>query len=235
MPKITGRLGTGMTERGVVRFDTEDPGDIHGVIAAGVHALDRSSFERLSRRLGDLARQLLEKVGLPSDAEGEYLVTADDAWPNVKGEAEIEDAIRLPLAAAVQGCGYPPDSPQGYATRLLTLFAAARQQLGAGHLDDAMALAFAAGELVNEAGMKEMFEKDFLAGERVHAGGRKSHVQTYGTEEEKAARWANYVAAFDDARIDGLGMMEAYAYAAKKFGVDDRTIRRAVKRRNKQR
>ena len=84
----------------------------------------------------------------------------------------------------------------------------------AGHHDEAMAVAFALGELVNEAGMKEIFEQDVDAGERVREGGRRAHAETYGTENEIQARYAAYAAAIEkfvaqgqwpDGRVPGRG------------------------------
>ena len=79
--------------------------------------------------------------------------------------------------------------------QVLMYLAAAKMHFLAGQHDEAMASAFRLGELVNEAGMKEVFEPDVDIGERVREGGRRAHVETYGTEKEIQARDATYAAA----------------------------------------
>ena len=230
MPRIKKTIGNGMTERGIVRFDAEDPDDVPGLIEAGVQTFDRSSFERLSHQLSDLARRILGDCGLPSDAARLYLVAGDGTWSAPDPKSTVDDELDyLPLDAAVQACGHEPDSPQGYAADLLMILTRARLHLSEGRTDEAMALAFAAGELVNEAGVKEVFEKDVLTGERVSEGGRKGHEGRYGTQEEKAATRAEYVQAFDAARDSGLRTLAAYDEVARQFSVSETTIRRAVR------
>jgi hypothetical protein len=142
--------------------------------------------------------------------------------------SELADA-RLPLERAVMFCGYGPDSPEGYAARVLMLLRRAKDQLQAGSHDEALATAFAAGELVNEAAMKGMFERDFLTGEKVRQGGQKGHEETYGTEDEKAARRRSYLEAFDILRANKVGKMKAYQAVAKRFNVSLSTVQRAIK------
>lgn len=232
MPKAMKTTGSGMTQRDVVRFDAEEPDDLQALIAAGVHTLDRRSFQRLSRRLEGVAGSILSDAGLPSDPERPYLVASNGMWSVPEAEAAVDKAAEsLPLDLAVQACGYQPDSPQGYAAALLMNLRKAREHLQASTIDDAMALAFAAGQLVNEAGMKEMFDAEFAIGADVREGGQKGHERAYGNEEEKVARRAEYTKAFDSARASGLGIMNAYAEAAKVFTVSARTISRAIKKR----
>ena len=228
MPKVTKTVGSGMTERGIVHFDWYEPGDVDAQVRAAIEASDRSSFQRMSRRLGDLATSILVEAELPSDPDKEYLVGPDSALPALEGEVSQLDADWLPLDVAVIACGHAPDSPQGYAAAVLMLLRSARQQLQAGSFDEAMATAVAIGEVVNEAGMKDMFEKDFLAGEKVRAGGRRAHEQTHGTQEEKDARRAAYLQAYDSERAEGANKTNAYKVVAKTFHVHPITVRRAV-------
>jgi hypothetical protein len=65
MPKVTKTTGSGMTERGVVEFDWSQPEDVQAQVRAAVVTFDRSSFERLSRRLIALASVILEEASLP--------------------------------------------------------------------------------------------------------------------------------------------------------------------------
>ena len=208
-----------MTERGIVHFDWDEPGDADAQIRAAIEASDRSSFQRMARRLGDLATGILAEAELPSDPDKEYLVRPDSAL--------------LPLDAAVMAFGHAPDSPQGYAAAVLMLLRSARQQVQAASFDEAMATAVAIGEVVNEASMKDMFEKDFLAGEKVRAGGRRAHEQKYGTREEQDAKRADHLREFDAALARGLSRMNAYQEAARRRGVKVRTIQRAVAARNR--
>jgi hypothetical protein len=227
-----------MTQRGVVQFDWEQPGDADAQVRAAISAFERTSFDRLSRRLAELATPILTASELPSDPERAYVVRPDGTWMllDERGDLEAEgDSDLLPLDQAVLRLGHEPDSPQGYAARVLCTLSQARQQLEDGHLDDAMALAFGAGELVNEAAMKGAFEPDVLVGEKVRAGGRRAHEQTYGTDEEKQAERADYLAAFDQEIAQRAGKMKAYASVAKRFGVSEVTIRRAVSKRSTER
>ena len=121
----------------------------------------------------------------------------------------------------------------GYSAKVLLHLAAAKMHLRADNHDDAMALAFALGELVTEAGMKEMFDQDVDIGERVREGGRRAQCQDYGTQDERAARNEAYVAAFDKLVATGAGHMTAYRAAAKLHRVSPRTIRRAVAGKNR--
>ena len=230
MAKITKVVGTGITRRGIVEFDWDVPGDVDLQIQAAIETFNRSSFERLSRQLKEFAGRILADAELPHDPESTYAVTEDGAWIVVNGAARPEG---LPLPSLVQLCGYQADSPQGYAAELLMILSAAKAHLRSGTVDDAMALAFAAGELVKEAGIKEMWEADAVAGEKVREGGRAAHERTYGTEEEKAAKRADYLREFDAALARGLSRMDAYKEAARRCGVSVRTIERAVAARNR--
>jgi hypothetical protein len=237
MPKITRTLGSGMTERSIVEFDWAAPGDVQAQIRAAIETFDRSSFQRLSQRLTELASGILDVAGLPSDPTGAYRVEADGTWNVLEAgmdpDAEL-DADCLPLHLAVMTCGVPPDSPESYAAHVLTLLQRAQEQSQVGSHDEALATSFAAGELVNEAAMKGVFERDFLAGEKVREGGRRAHQQTYGTEAEKEAQRRIYCEAYDAARASGANKTKAYELVARRFGVHPITIRRAVAPRDRQ-
>lgn len=231
MPRLTRTTGTGMTQRGVVEYDWSEPGDAGAQVEAAVAAFERSSFSRISGRLAQLAKSILDKARLPSDPERAYVIRADGTWATLDETTDLEaerESNLLPIDQAVLRWGSEPDSPQGYAARVLRALSLAWHELEAGHLDEAMALSFAAGELVNEAGMKDVFEPDVLVGEKVRAGGRRAHEQTYGTDEEKQAERADYLAGFDQEIARGSGKMKAYEAVAKRFAVSAVTIRRAV-------
>lgn len=234
MPKITRTIGDGMTERGVVEFDWAEADDVQALIRAATETSAQSSFDRLSRTLEALARQILEGAELPSDPGASYLVTPDGAWAAIDDQmyldAELHDAD-LPLDLAVPFCGYPSDSAEGYAARVLMLLQKARQQQEAGSIDEAMALAFAVGELANEAGMKDLFEADFIVGAKLRAVGRSALERQHGTPEERAARREDYLREFDRLRAAGTKKTLAYELTAEKFGVNEKTVRRAVRSR----
>jgi hypothetical protein len=143
-------------------------------------------------------------------------------------DAEL-DADRLPLDMAVLTCGYAPDAPAGYAVRVIMLLRAAQEQLRAGSMEEAMATAFDAGALVNEAGMKDVFEPAVLLGESVRKGGQEGHKKVHGTDEEKASRRGSYLEAFDLLRANKVGKMKAYRVVAKRFGVSLSTVQRAIR------
>lgn len=231
MPKITRTTGSGMTERAVLELGPTDTDDIQEMIRAATETFERSSFDRLSGKLEALATRILEAAELPSDPKVSYLVTSDGAWAPIDDQiglnAERHDAD-LPLDLAVPFCGYPSDSAEGYATRVLMLLQKARRQQEAGSIDEAMALAFAVGELANETGMKDLFEADFIAGGKVRAGGHQAHEKVHGTEEEKAARRDAYLQEYDRLRADGMRKTLAYELTGEKFGVSAKTIQRAV-------
>lgn len=234
MPKITRTIGNGMTERGAVEFDWAEADDVQALIRAANETFARSSFDRLSRTLEALARQILECAELPSDPCASYLVTPDGAWAatddQVHLNAELHDAD-IPLDLAMQFCGYPSDSAEGYAARVLMLLQKARQQQEAGNVDEAMALAFELGELANEAGMKDLFEADFIVGAKQRAIGRNAFEKQHGTPEQRAARREDYLREFDRLRAAGTKKMLAYELTAEKFGVNEKTVRRAVRSR----
>ena len=235
MPKIIGTVGTGMTHEGFVSFDWDEPGDVEAQIDAAVETWSRSNFSLLSRRLAELATAILNQAGLPSDPGKFYEMTPEGGWVVVDEGAALEPAtsgVYQPLHAVVEESGYAHDSPEGYAAAVLRHLFAARVYLRAGHHDEAMASAFALGELVNEAGMKEIFEQDVDVGERVRAGGRRAHIETYGTENEIQARYAAYAATIERFVAQGSGRMDAYRAAAKAHGVSETTVRRAVARLN---
>jgi hypothetical protein len=237
MPKPIMTTGSGMTERSILRFDWGQPEDAEAQVKAAIETFDRSSFARLSRRLAELAMPILDQAGLPSDPEGEYLVTSDGAWAPITDEMdlgpELEDA-HLSLEVAVMLCGYPHDSPEGYAARVLMTLRVAQDQLEAGHLDEAMALAFAAGELVTEAAMKGVFEKDYLAGAGARDRMRKVHEEKYGTVEEVESRDEAIRQAVDSALAKGFRKMKVYKAAAERFRTSVSTVQRALRQKKNQ-
>ncbi|EYD76044.1 hypothetical protein Rumeso_02473 [Rubellimicrobium mesophilum DSM 19309] len=203
-------------------------------IQAAITTVERSSFARLVQRLTELATRILVAAELPSGSEQAYVVRPDGTWAVLDEAVDLnaeQDSVLLPLDQALLHLGHAPDSPEGYAARVLRILSVAQEQLRAGSMDEAMASAFAAGELVTEAAMKGMFEVDFLTGERVREGGRQGHRRAHGSEEDKAARRANYIRAFDLAVMHGFGRMEAYRSVAKVFGVSPVTVRRAIAQR----
>jgi hypothetical protein len=226
-----------MTQRGVVEFDWNTPGDTDAQVKAAIETLDRSSFVRLSRRVTELAMPILDQAGLPSDPWGEYLVTPDRTWAAITKEMELGpelDDARLTLEVAVMLCGYPPDSPEGYASRVLMTLRVAQQELAAGHLDDAMAFAFAAGELVTEAAMKGVFEKDYLTGAATRDRMRKVHEEKYGTAAEIEARDEAIRQAVEAGLAHGFGKMKVYKAAAERFRTSVSTVRRVVRQKKTQ-
>jgi hypothetical protein len=158
------------------------------------------SFDRISRRLTKLAAAILEVAELPTDGAVMYVLRDNE------GARFIELATRqdldgqtalLALDQAVTAAGFEQDSAEGYAGRILTKLHLSRELLNRGDTDNAFALAFELGTLVTEATMKAVFEPDFLMAEKVQAGGRSGHTQRYGTPEQKRAKHARYVAAFE--------------------------------------
>lgn len=235
MPQITRTTGSGMTERAVLKFDPTDPNDIQEMVRAAAETSARSSFGRLSRTLEAVARRVLEAAELPSDPGVSYLVTPEGAWAAIDDQmyldAELHNAD-LPLDLAVPFCGYPSDSAEGYAARVLMLLQKARRQQKAGSIDEAMALAFEVGALANEAGMKDLFEADFLVGAKQRAIGHKALEKQHGTPEERAARREAYLQEYDRLRANGVRKTLACELTAEKFRVSAKTIQRAVKLRS---
>ena len=231
MPRIAKTIGSGMTKHGVIAYDWSEPGDVDGLVRAAIEAFERTSFTRLSTRLVKITTRMLMEAGLPSEPEPTYVVRPDGTWVILDQTTDLQaeqGSILLSFDQTILNGGYQPDSPEGYAAQVLRALSLAQRHLEAGNLDDAMALAFRAGELVNEADMKTAFEKDFLTGEKVRAGGRKGHRQTHGSQYEKDARHAGYLEAYDREIAGGAGKMEAYRAVAKKLKVSPGTVRRAV-------
>src|SRR5690606_21593713 len=54
VPQHRKTIGTGMTARAVVTFDIGDRGDVEALVDAAIASFDRTSFQRLSRRISDL-------------------------------------------------------------------------------------------------------------------------------------------------------------------------------------
>ena len=232
MPKIQGIIGTGITKRGVVTFDWNDPADVAAQIEAAVSTFEHTSFDHLSREIVNLAERILSDAGLPADVSGFYTRATDGTWSHVeklpRSRSDRDKLLTLP--ELFLKTNYAADSPQGYAIKLLILIDKASMLASKGSVDEAMATAFAIGQQINEAANKEIWEEDALRGEKVLASARSGHAQVHGTEQAKAARRANYRDAFQKAQANGLSKMEAYEEVAAQFGVASRTIERAVAR-----
>src|SRR5262245_10701195 len=69
-------FGTGMTRRGMVEFDWGIAGDADLHVQAAVELFSRSSFDRRSRRLENLAERILSDAGLPHDHGAIYTVAS---------------------------------------------------------------------------------------------------------------------------------------------------------------
>ncbi len=230
MPKIMKTIGSGMTERAVRGFDWADAGEAREMIRAAVETFERSSFDRLSSKLEALATGILEAADLSFDPGK---VDFDDGrWVEVEDDIKLGPEIEpMSFADAYTLFELAPDSPEGYAVQMLMLLQRARQSRDAGSVDEAMALASAVGELANEAGMKDLFEADFIIGRKLRAVGHQAHEKVHGTSEEKAARRDAYLLEYDRLRADGMRKTLAYDLTAEKFSVSAKTIQRAVMRR----
>ena len=230
MPKIKGTIGTGITKRGVVGFDWNTPGDVDAQIAAAIRAFEQTSFMKLSERIASQAKTILAASGLPGEIQGVYALGGNGDWTRILeplpgGKIDPE---WMSLPEVVAALGYAVDSPEGYSASLLFLIAEAERLLRAGDIDQAMARAFTAGQQIAAAGIKEVWEKDALRGEKVVEGAQVGHEQVHGTEEEKLKRHAAYGRAFEAALKQGLSRMTAYDTVADKFRVSPVTVRRAV-------
>jgi hypothetical protein len=235
MAKITRSIGTGMTERAVVEFDHANPEDVDAQMNAAIRAFEMSSFDRISRRLTELAVAILQAAGLPSDPAAGYMLrsTNDASFFELAEPRDVDDQANLmALDEAILAAGFEIDSAEGYAGRILRKLHLSQYHLRAGGIDDAMAVAFEVGALVTEASMKAVFERDFLTSEAVQAGGRKGHRAAYGSNEDRKAKHSAYVTAFDDARANGWDKMTAYKHAARKCKVSETTVQRAVRNRS---
>jgi hypothetical protein len=223
-----------MTERAVVEFDHAKPEDVGAQINAAIRAFEMSSFDRLFRRLTELAGAILEAAEIPSDPRVMYVMGDNEGVPFIE-PAKLKDVSErkdlLSLDQAVLALRFKQDSAEGYAGRILTKLHLSRQLLQDGDAETAMALAYEVGALVTEASMKAVFEPDFITGEKVRAGGTKGHQNAYGSKEERIAKYATYVAAFEKERRNGVSKMFAYEIAARKCHVSETTIQRAVRTR----
>lgn len=184
------------------------------MIQAAVHTVMRASFKHLSDQVVEDATRILVAANLPTDPGKEYQTSPDAAF------VMLPDLVEL--------MGYQSDSPEGYAARLLVLIDLARRQAHSCATDEAMATAFVIGELLHEAQFKEVWEPDALRGEKVLAGAKAGHETVHGSAAAKSASRLKYVGAFEHAQSRGLSKMAAYSAVAKQFGVDVRTVRRAV-------
>lgn len=214
MAKVRRTLGTGITKRAEIAFDQSLPNDLQLQIDAAVRTAMRASFQHLSAQIIEDAERILTASGLPTDPRKEYQPSLDTAF------VMLPDLVEL--------LGHQPDSPEGYAARLLVLIDLAQRQASTATPDEAMATAFVIGELLHEAQFKEVWEPDALRGEKVVAGAKAGHETVHGSAAAKSAARLRYVRAFEHEQAQGLSKMDAYRVVAKQFGVDVRTVRRAI-------
>jgi hypothetical protein len=231
MRRTNKTVGTGMTKRAIVTFDWDDPADVDAQIQAAIMTFEQTSFDRLSKRIVSHAVQILAQAGLPTEMGDAYAIAGAKSWTRLKQNRRSKRAKRqgLSLSELVLQLGYMSDSPEGYATRLISLIDEARRLRDDGQVDEAMAKAFAVGELIKEAWIKEVWEPDALRGVKLVESARQGHVAVHGTEESKAARRDACLRTYRQSLAEGLSRMAAYEAAAKKHGVGTKTIQRAVK------
>ncbi len=231
MRRTNKTVGTGMTKRTIVTFDEDDPADVDAQIQAAIMTFERTSFDRLSKRIVSHAVQILAQAGLPTEMGDAYAIAGAKSWTRLKQNRRSKRAKRqgLSLSELVLQLGCMSDSPEGYAARLISLIDEARRLRDDGQVDEAMAKVFAVGELINEAWIKEVWEPDALRGVKLVESARLGHEAVHGTEEAKAARQDLYLGTYRQSLAEGLPRMAAYEAAAKKHGVSTKTIQRAVK------
>lgn len=226
-PKRT--IGTGITARSVVTFDWSKPGDLEAQVAAAIETHKQGSFQQLSERIVAQASQILEASGLPADPGMIYTVEQKSRFAATRTKAKPATTdVDVYLNDLILLHDYAPDSPEGYAARLLTLCWQIDHLLKEGALDEAMAMTFHAGELIAEAAFKDVWELDALRGSKVLASARAGHRQVHGSPEDRKQRHADYVAAFEQELAIGHLRMAAYDIVAKRFDVGRRTVQRAV-------
>lgn len=162
MRRTNKTVGTGMTKRAIVTFDWDDPADVDAQMQAAILALDRTSFDRLSKRIVGHAQQILAQAGLPTEANDAYAVTRKKGWKRLKRTRRPKRATHqgLALSGLLLQLGHALDSPEGYAARVLSVIGEAGRLRDAGQLDEAMAMVFAVGSLISEARMRETREPD---------------------------------------------------------------------------
>lgn len=201
------------------------------MIQAGIETLNRTSFARLSKKITGLAQEILRNASLPTDVNGAYVVSDENVWRPAKATRKSRKTLSefISFHKLVSRLGIAIDSPEGYAVRLLILVDNTNTLIRSGQVDEAMATAVSIGELVNEASMKEVWEKDALRGAKVLESARSGHEQVHGTREAKEARWATYFQAYEKYVAQGLAKMTAYEEAAEDNHVSAKTIQRAVK------
>ena len=223
-------VGSGMTEHAIVEFDWSDPADLEAHIRAAIRTLEQTSFDHLSKQIVRHAVQILSQAGLPTETTHTYVIPEAKKWALFKrgNSSKISKHQGLSLLDLVLQLGCMPDSPEGYAARLISLIDDAHSLLQSGQLDEAMAKAFAVGELINEAWMKEVWEQDALRGVKILESARSGHEAIHGTEEAKTARRKAYLMTYNKSIANRLSRMAAYKTAAKQHGVSERTIQRAV-------
>ena len=224
MPRIKGTMGSGMTRKAIVQFDGENPADVDKMVAAAIRTFDQTSYTRVSGALRNHAVAILSANSLPSDVEASYAI---DGSRLSEGDRSTGQET-LHLWEVLHNRGVPPDSPAGYAVRLLYMLKEIDKFAGEKRYDEALAMALEAGQLLAEAGIKEIWEKDALRGYKVIESAREGHTAMHGTAQDKAASRALHLEAFEKARNRGLGKTAAYEAAGEECGVTRRTIQRSV-------
>ncbi len=224
-------IGTGITKRELVQFDTDTPSDVGELIRAIAWANMYSSFDLLSKKITDDATNILIQAGMPTDRTINYYISEAKKWVPLKPGRRRKSRAHVHFShlELVLQIGHEADSAVGFAARLLEHIDEARRLKAEGQFDEAMAMAFAIGGLLKEASMKEVWEPEALLGLKVKMGGRAGHEAKYGTDEEKALLQSAYVETFDQNIAKGLRRMAAYDATRKRHKVSLRTIQRAVK------
>lgn len=94
--------------------------------------------------------------------------------------------------------------------------------------DRALQYAFGVGRAF-ERMLTRCAEPSAAIGKKIDASAKKGHAATHGTDAEKAARWTEYCREVDKLRRPGVKLERVYSQVARKFGVAEKTIRRALK------
>ena len=143
------------------------------------------------------------------------------------------DAFAL-SEAILQRAGKRPYAEQSeawYAEEFLRYRKLAQDFINKGDPDNATNAAFRAGYIICEASMKFRWEDDALRGQGFLKYPKMGHESVHGTDEQKRQRWRLQAAAFDDAYAETPKKTAAYALAAERCKCSERSIRRALKRR----
>ena len=221
-----------MTREGIVDLRLGPAGRRAGADRCGEGIDEPQQLQPSVSAAAELATGILNSAGLPSDPRQAVpgrtrRQHCDDGGHDRSLDASNDRATSIPARG---GAWVRARLPRRLCCRSAHASSCRQDPPCAGQHDEAMAVAFRLGELVTEAGMKEVFEPVVEIGERVREGGRRAHAQTYGTRQERDARDAAYAAAFDELMATGTGRMKAYRAVARRHGVSVTTVRRAIRR-----